>query len=109
MPVMVYWIDGVHGSRMPVTFYGTMKLIYWYAFVVYWIVEYQGTAYLLSVKRMELVYQYGLVQLIYWYAFVVYWIDKFQGICMSVQCYGWWNWRIIMPVTLYCIGVQPGS
>ena len=60
MPVMVYWIDGAHGSRMPVTIYGTMELIYWYAFEVYLIDEYSRVfAYLLRVKVVKLVYQYA--------------------------------------------------
>ena len=50
MPVMVYWIDGVYGSRMPVTFYGTLKLIYWYAFAVYWLMDIRAFAYLLRVS-----------------------------------------------------------
>ena len=39
MPVTVFWFDDVHGIRLHVTFYGMLELIYWYASMVYWIVD----------------------------------------------------------------------
>ena len=37
MSATVYWLDVDHGNRMPVPFYGMMKLIYRYVFAVYWL------------------------------------------------------------------------
>ena len=53
MPVTVKRFDKGYGICMPVSWYGMLKLLYWYAFTVYWIVYLEVFACLLHVKDDE--------------------------------------------------------